>query len=102
MSKAPKPKSQHAFSGEMRITVDENIHKNLDEQGVMELVQMVLEGEHVDGITVEKFEVRDEDKTADAATGEYGFASAFMSGARKAESGERQPDMQKGKKRARR
>ena len=82
MAKAPAPK-RNQFHAEMSIRVNRKLYPNADEQDIMELVQRVLEGEQVDGIEVKRFEVRDEDETDTADTGEYGFASAFMRSARR-------------------
>lgn len=94
---APKPK-QHQFSGEMRIRINKMMYRKITKEEVMELVQQAMEGESVEGIKIEKFEVRDEDKTESAETGEYGFASAFMSNAKRTKEQSKKSHMQKGKK----
>lgn len=72
----------HSFEGELRIKVNKRIYPDIDAEGVMELAQRVLEGEDVDGVIVEKFEVRGEDKTNEVSKN-YEVAAGFMQNARR-------------------
>lgn len=74
---ASKYAKQHTFEGELRVKVNRKMYPNIDEEGVMELVQRVLEGETVEGIIVQTFEVRGEDKTSEVSKN-YAAAASFM------------------------
>lgn len=84
---------QHSFEGEMRVKINKRIYPEIDEIGVMELVQRVMEGEEVDGIKIEYFGVRGDDKTSEVSKN-YDFAAGFMQGATRTEQA---PSDKKGK-----
>lgn len=62
------------FDGEMRVTIDYREFPDYDpddRDGAIELVTSVLEGESVDGISVEFFEVRNQDVTDKINDGDW-------------------------------
>jgi hypothetical protein len=78
-------KEQHTFEGEMRVKVNKRIHPNITEVDLIEAVQRIMEGETVEGIEVETFNVRGEDKLGEIK--DFDFAAGFMRNARQEESG---------------
>jgi len=82
MSKAPAPQhgKNHRFTGEMRVKIDESVHGRVTQDDVIELAARILDGETIEGVTLERFTVRDDDenRTEEVEEGEYSFASGFI------------------------